>query len=241
MNNFIVCMPIYNENYGLLNFLEEFNQIEDLQEIIIINDASTDNSIQLLSSVQFSFKITLLSNKINLGHGPSTLKALSLASSSEFEIIVAVDGDGQFKVSDILKLVNILRSEDYDVVEGVRKFRNEPFFRKFSTFATKMLVFIRSLSWPSDANTPLRIYKKQALLKILNLIPKNLMTPNIYISSVTRKYKLKFVEVPVRSLPRRNTDSTGTMWGTAKVNFLPTKRFLVFCIRASKQWFQIKI
>ena len=60
-------IPVFNkEKYIKETILSVFNQTYDNYEIIIINDASTDNSLKIIEEV-ISDKAVIINNKNNLG------------------------------------------------------------------------------------------------------------------------------------------------------------------------------
>ena len=64
------------------------------------------------------------------------------------------------------------------------------------------MIFSKTLNWPKDANTPLRVYKKHVLEDLLKSVPGDSIIPNLHISKLTRKKRLNFKEIRVMSLPR---------------------------------------
>lgn len=235
-----VTMPAYNEADGICGFLQDLFEVFSEYElkIIVINDKSTDETSLVLSELKGknpTWDLNIIDCVTNMGHGPATLRGLHLALLDDNDFIVAIDGDGQFIPEQILSALEIAVSKNYDIVECVRTNRREPKFRKVSTLATRILIYVALRSLPKDANTPLRIYKPSALSKILFGIPNNLLTPNLLISGATRILIQNFYEMPVVSLPRRGVSEKGTSWNQKSIAF-PSKRFLKFCGAALMQY-----
>jgi len=234
-----VVMPAYNEEEGLLGFLTELNlHLCDWQpEFIVINDVSTDGTRDAVESIRaMGIKCKVITNEKNLGHGPSTLRALKEGLETGCDYVLAIDGDGQFLGADVAKLVETMNSGNYEVVEGVRCHRGGPLYRRVVSLATRTLVQTRARMRPTDANTPLRIYQPKTLHALLSIIPDNASTPNLLISAITRRQGIRYTEVNVESIPRRGTDIGGSTW-KAKTKILPSKRFIIFCASAARQWF----
>jgi len=239
----VFTMPVYNEVEGIVDFCQEIFETFKMfdVEIVLVNDRSSDNSEYVISSKlipKYNSKVTLINNQINLGHGPSTLIGMRQALlSQDLEIIITVDGDGQFRSDEILTLVNHHQELKLEITEGVRINREDPYFRKISTGVCKLLVFVVSGKIPKDGNTCLRIYTPNSLRTVIKEIPSNFLIPNLLISAFTRKFKLKFDQVEINSIPRRGANPIGSTW-KQKFSFLPSKRFVKFCFRATLQWFQ---
>lgn len=242
----VITMPAYNESDGISEFLTEIASALELSDfrIVVIDDCSKDNTIDVLvnlGSNRLAGKLVFKASPVNRGHGPTTMFALREALGMQTNLVVAVDGDGQFLGADIKKLIEIQQSSDSDVCEGVRRGRKEPWFRRITTMAVRLLVAVKARSRPPrDANTPLRVYRSEVLVELLRDIPDDCLVPNLMISVKCRRSRLKITEVPVKSLPRRGGDLRGgTMFGTQRL--LPTRRFVRFVSKAIIQFISIKL
>jgi dolichol-phosphate mannosyltransferase len=233
----VVAMPAYNEARGVREFLEEVVSAMSPHDIalVVADDCSTDNTLHVLASLRLSHPLIVLPAERNLGHGPTTLRALRESLEHKPDVVVAVDGDGQFTGEDMRRLVDLLTSQGFDLVEGVRVGRNDPFFRRVTSWATQTLVQSRIGERPRDANTPLRIYRPPVLEALLQAVPANSITPNLLISALSRVSVLNISEEQVTSVPRRGGNPAGTNWRGRHAS-VPSTRFLKFCLQAGRQW-----
>jgi len=232
-----VTMPAWNEAEGIGGFIEELHASLSIWNptFIVVDDCSTDTTADVVNSLGSMRSVILSTNEKNAGHGPSTVRGLQLALAESPEVVIALDGDGQFLGPDVSKCLTEFLSSDADIVEGVRKNRHDPLFRRITTHASRLLVWSRCRRLPTDANTPLRVYKPEKLRIMLNRIPDNAMTPNLLISSLSRKLQMNIYEVEVSFIPRRGENEVGTSWGTTRRQ-VPSKRFAIFCANAAVQW-----
>jgi dolichol-phosphate mannosyltransferase len=233
-----VVMPAYNEAEGIQTFLNELALAlrSWSPNFVVVNDCSKDGtSEEVLSLARQGFPVELRNNEHNSGHGISTLRALSAGLQSGADIIIAIDGDGQFRGEDVALTLSSLEG-DVVIVEGVRTHRDDPAFRRVVSLTTRLLVFFRTGSYPKDANTPLRLYRRATLEKLLGMVPSETPVPNLFISALTRKNKLNYLEIEVRSRDRLGAEVTGSTWGKG-VSWLPSKRFLRFTVGAVRSWF----
>jgi glycosyltransferase involved in cell wall biosynthesis len=230
-----ITMPCFNEAEGLEGFIEElFSELDIyLVKIIIINDNSTDDTLFVINKLLSRFpKVICHTNKVNLGHGPSSVIGMRLALETQSEYILTIDGDGQFLPLEIKEFLQNESLSDFEVLEGVRKKRKDPYFRKIVTFLLRVMVYFSTKKFPSDANTPLRLYHRSTLEKLLTSIDPSSPTPNLRISILSRKLNLKIQQREFTSIVRRGHSQTGTTW-KSKRDYLPSKRFLSFCFRAA--------
>lgn len=235
-----VVMPAYNEESGIEEFISELNAHLDKWEptFFIVDDCSKDQTaIVAASLLKQGVIVRVVPNEVNSGHGPSTVKALQLGLAVEPELIVAIDGDGQFFGSDVEKVVQLMLDSNCEIAEGVRTQRGDPLYRQVVSLMTRLLVFSRSRQFPRDANTPLRVYRPTALMRHLDTLKPETMIPNLVISANSRRWKMKVLEIGVRSIPRRGVDQSSITWGKSRRQ-LPTRRFLKFCVGATKDFFR---
>jgi glycosyltransferase involved in cell wall biosynthesis len=237
----VVAMPVFNEAEGITEFLEEIasNFYPIKIAFVVVDDASTDSTQSQLENFMQNgnTQMRVIKNSNNLGHGPSTIKAIDNAISLGSPYVMTVDGDGQFKGSEMRQMFDFQVKNNYQVVEGLRTNRNEPVFRKITSMCTRLLVFMRSHKLPQDANTPLRVYETDRLLQIRKELGSDFLTPNLHISQCIRSelFDYQYGTFNVQSLSRRGSVKTGTMW-RSKRQRLPSKRFLQFMIKATRQW-----
>ena len=230
-------MPAYNEAEGIVSFINEINEAlsEYPRSFVVVDDRSTDATPTVLAQLaNQGIPVEVHTNSQNSGHGPSTMRALKFGLESGAEIVIAVDGDGQFTGFDIARAVDKIISGPWNLIEGVRTKRTDPLYRKIPTLATRLLVWSRVQQLPADANTPLRLYQRQALSDLISLLPSTALTPNLLMSAHSRNRNIQLLEMPVRSIPRRGSSSVGSTWGRGSL--IPSKRFVRFCWDATREW-----
>lgn len=164
MKKFSIVIPVYNESCCISNLLIEIeNSLKDLYdyEIIIVNDSSTDNTLEILEKLKTQYKLIILTNKKNLGQSHSILKGVN---KSIFETIVTMDGDGQNNPNDIPTLVDKYFSTNCDLVSGIRKIRQDSFVKIFSS---KIANFVRSKYLNDDCKDTgcaLKVFNRKTFL-----------------------------------------------------------------------------
>tara|TARA_E500000178_G_C16958501_1_gene724860 strand:+ start:713 stop:1426 length:714 start_codon:yes stop_codon:yes gene_type:complete len=163
--NFSIVIPIYNESENIINLLNEiFDNIasENNFEIILIDDYSSDNSIQLIQKYMNNQKnIILLTNKKNMGQSFSLVKGIK---NSKNDIIVTLDGDGQNHPKDINKMVEKYIINNCNLVSGIRKTRIDS---KTKIITSKIANKIRSFLLNDkceDTGCGLKVFNKKIFL-----------------------------------------------------------------------------
>lgn len=111
-----VVVPCYNEEKTIKQLITRVLEQDAVREVIIINDASTDNSRKLINELKDQ-RIVFLENSINLGKGASVKKGFQIATS---EYVLIQDADLEYSPEEYPRLLNPLVSGYADVVFGSR-------------------------------------------------------------------------------------------------------------------------
>ena len=241
----LVVMPAYNEADGIANFIEELHKTFSAEKILVSyhvqDDASTDATINVLCNVRqrLNINMSVVSNERNLGHGPTSLRALSFGAHSDADLVLHIDGDGQFSADDILHVVRVCMESGKAVV-GQRVARSDPYYRHYITKGLRLWVSVLARNFGvKDPNSPLRIQTRQDLQQFLEIAPSNSMIPSVWWSVYhIRGGSIQYV--PVTSRDRRGSNSVGTMWGKGRtMKILPPRRLLLFSFSAFRESFKI--
>ncbi len=112
-----IIIPVYNTEKYLRKCLDSVvNQTYKNIEIIVINDASTDQSLNILKSYASIYKnIQIINNQFNLGVGASRNKGLQETNG---EYIYFLDSDDEITYNAIERLVNLSLSYNSPLVEA---------------------------------------------------------------------------------------------------------------------------
>jgi glycosyltransferase involved in cell wall biosynthesis len=124
-----IIIPCFNENITIIKFLEELGQIidgmDETFECVVVNDSSTDNTLQMLQEYQSlskRTKITILSLNYNVGHQGAIYQGLLYANKRDFDYVIVLDGDGEDDPNAIRQLV---KKKGYGIVHVLRGKRSE--------------------------------------------------------------------------------------------------------------------
>lgn len=112
----LVIMPAYNESAVIGPVIEGLLTAAILADILVINDGSTDDTEQVVSS----YPVMWVSHPCNLGYGAALQTGYLFASKMGYRFVVQFDADGQHSVDDLQRLLLSLRSGGSDVVIGTR-------------------------------------------------------------------------------------------------------------------------
>jgi glycosyltransferase involved in cell wall biosynthesis len=126
-----VFFPCYNDSHtigGLVEVAElALRQITDDFEIIVVNDASTDNSAEILTALQKTRpSLRVIEHASNRGYGGALGSGFRSAVK---DYVFYTDGDAQYDPSELVTLAQAMRP-GVDVVNGYKISRQDPWYRQ---------------------------------------------------------------------------------------------------------------
>ena len=157
----IACIPAFNEGDRIRKVVSEVSQFVD--KVIVCDDGSNDNT-QMEAESAGAYVIV---HKKNMGKGAAMKSLFEFAKSSNTDVIVTIDADGQFLPKEIPKLVKSLTEQNADIVVGYR-FDDKTEMPKYRKVGNKMLDKITNIaeSLPiRDTQSGFRSYSKNAIKK----------------------------------------------------------------------------
>ena len=110
-------LPIFNEEKTVANVLSVLLKSEQLDEVIVVDDASTDNSLNIVKSFQ-SNKLKIIHLRKNLGKSGAVKVAVKKTTA---DILFFCDGDlHNFTSQHISQLLKPLKEGEYLMTVGIR-------------------------------------------------------------------------------------------------------------------------
>ena len=108
-----IVLPAKNEARAIQQTVKAIRQLNRVDEIIVVNDGSTDDTAQIAE--QAGAKV--ISHPYSKGNGAAIKTG---ARNAIGDVIVFMDADGQHDANDILKLIEKIE-QGYDLVVGARQ------------------------------------------------------------------------------------------------------------------------
>jgi glycosyltransferase involved in cell wall biosynthesis len=113
-----IIIPVYNERNTIRRLLDRVTVCGvDIHEILVVDDASTDGTHELLDALPVTGLFKVLRHERNLGKGAAVATGLAQASG---DVVVIQDGDLEYDPSDLPELVAPILADEADVVFGSR-------------------------------------------------------------------------------------------------------------------------
>jgi glycosyltransferase involved in cell wall biosynthesis len=195
----IIQIPCLNEEHTLPKTMEDLpKQIDgiDTIEILIIDDGSTDKTVEVAKSLGVHHVLQFTNNK---GLAKAFISGINQSLKLGADIIVNTDADNQYFGGDIVKLIQPILKKDADIVIGDRQVETIRHFSPVKIFLQKFGSWIvRQLSGTEvpDATSGFRAYSRDAALQ-LNVVSDFTYTIETIISA--GKKNLAITHVPVKT------------------------------------------
>ena len=244
-SNVSVIIPIYNEELNIEYVIEGVEKY--CQNIIVVDDKSTDNSYEIIKNLQnkYSEKIIILQNDKNSGIGFSVKKGMKKALELNNDIIIKFDGDNQHLPQDIPKFTTKLINEKFDLIKGNRFLISEfskpmPNLKILENLITTNLQKLVSGNYEiSDPNNGFLALKKAVLNKVdFKKLKNNYYFENsllIIISSMG----FKIGEVPIKTIYQDEKSSIPIF--TASIKLIPTFMYFFYLRNVLNARFNLSI
>ncbi|HTI93690.1 MAG TPA: glycosyltransferase family 2 protein [Puia sp.] len=178
-----IVIPVYNEeqNLGALlrDWQNKFKTTGVSSKIILIDDGSKDNSLQLLKALQQKDPALYVQTQTNAGHGPAILKGYRLALEAEW--VFQIDSDHQLDTRAFTRLWE--NRDQYDLLLAERTEKNASLPRRCVSVFSKAVVRLLYGSGIRDVNSPYRLMRASELRKALERIPEDSFAPNVLLTS----------------------------------------------------------
>lgn len=202
----VIQIPCYNEEKALPITLKDLpKKIEGIDEIevLIIDDGSKDNTVEVAKSLG-------VKHVVNMPHNCGLAKAFvaGLQKSLEIgaDIIVNTDADNQYCANDIEKLVKPILAGDADIVIGTRPVSKIEHFSPLKKLLQKLgscVMRLISSTEVEDAPSGFRAFSRNSALQ-LNVFDNYTYTLETIIQARAKGLILKCVPINVNADLRKS-------------------------------------
>ena len=208
-----VVLPAYNEADGLPSLLKKIREVFAANgrcyHVIVVDDASTDDTAMIASKATFDMPLTLISHEVNQNL-PGALRT-GLCSASKMaidgDVIITMDGDDTHPPGSINPLLQKV-AEGYDVVTASRyqpgsRVVGVPHFRVLMTYGAKWLFqTIMPIPGVRDYTCGYRAYRADILRETIDYYGDEFVTELGFscmadVLLKMRRFKYVFGEVPL--------------------------------------------
>ncbi len=114
-SRFVVAIPVFNERDHLLDVVAEVQNYAE--NIVIIDDGSTDGTTELLRSID---GVARIFHPENRGYGQALISSFRHTIENGYDWLVTMDCDEQHEPAFIPRFVEAAFEDDSDIISGSR-------------------------------------------------------------------------------------------------------------------------
>jgi glycosyltransferase involved in cell wall biosynthesis len=196
-----IVLPVYNEAGSLPGLIPEITavmqRLDRSYEILAVDDGSSDDSVAVLRSLQEQERnLRIVQFRRNFGQTAAFAAGFDYARGA---IIITMDADGQQDPADIPHVLEVMEEGDYDMANGWRQNRKEPFLtRKLPSMVANWLIANTSEIRLHDRGCSLKAFRRD-LVKQMHLYGEL----HRFLPEIASLIGVRIAEVPVNDRPRK--------------------------------------
>ena len=189
-----IILPAKNEAESLDKLLPVLRKNFPEEEIIVVNDGSTDNTVELCKQNQ----VTVITHIYSMGNGAAIKTGARNASG---DILMFMDADGQHNPEDINRLLEKIH-EGYDMAVGARQLNTHASLpRRIGNTVYNKLASIMTGYPIEDLTSGFRAARARHFRKFLYLLPNKFSYPTTSTMAFFRS-GLAVAYVPIKAMSR---------------------------------------
>jgi glycosyltransferase involved in cell wall biosynthesis len=209
-----VVMPVYNEAATLEQSILRLLACCDVDELIVVDDGSSDDTLAILSRLQESPSVSVLRHATNQGKGAALKTGFTQASG---DVVIVQDADLEYDPIDLGALVEPILHDEADVVFGTRFCHGRPAGIRFISYVANRVitaffnvVFRQRLT---DVETCYKVMRRDVLQQIAPTLVENRFGVEIELTArIVKIANVRIAEVPIRYSPRTRAQGKKIGW-----------------------------
>jgi len=203
-------LPAYNEEVlieqAVRRVVGVLHDLTDDYEVVVTNDGSRDRTGEILAALQSaepSLYLRIVTHPVNQGYGAALASGFDAARN---ELIFMTDGDEQFDVAELARLLPLMDPAT-DLVIGWRETRADPPLRLFNAWGWKQLINGLFGYTARDVDCAFKLFRRSVWQSVTVHARGATFSAELLIKARRLGYQVK--ELPVSHFPRTAGSATG--------------------------------
>lgn len=199
MKKLLLIVPAFNEEKNLPELVNKINEVQNTMPIkvdtLIINDFSTDNTKEVLKTLE---NVNFINLPCNLGIGGAVQTGYKYAKENDYDYAIQIDGDGQHNPKYIKQAYEEIE-KGYNFVIGSRFINNQgfqsSFVRRLGINFFYYLIRILTREKITDATSGFRLCDRKVIDLFSRYYPADYPEPETLMILISNGFKV--TEIPV--------------------------------------------
>ncbi len=206
-DSLVIVIPAYNEEETILSVLKEWYPVIELHNgggnsrLLVVNDGSKDQTEEILRNFSLDHPLFAYVTRKNGGHGAAVWNGYRIALDQKADYIFQTDSDGQTSAADFQKFWE--QRDREGAVMGRRISRPDGRGRLLVSRVLSLMIRLIFRVTAEDANCPYRLFGRNALLKAMELVPREYDLTNVILRVACGKLGIRVQILPVHFRKRQ--------------------------------------
>jgi len=208
-----VIIPVYNEEKTILAVIEKVLRLEFVLEVIVVDDGSTDGTVELLKNAAFDSRVKPVFHSRNLGKGAALRTGFSRVTGG---IAAIQDADLKYDPDEFRELIKPLSAGVADVVYGTRLSGGKPqrvhlFWHKLGN---GLLTFITDLLYNTTLTDMETCYKmlRREVLETITIKSNGFSVEPELTAKICKNKQWRVYEIPISYYGRSYAEGKKITW-----------------------------
>lgn len=190
-----VIIPVYNHGPQIGEVIRRTQKLG--LPVFVVDDGSTDGTAENIAAID---GIIVLHHSSNTGKGAALLTGFMAAGEKGYDWAITLDGDGQHRPEDAIKLLDAVNDADRSIVIGKRQGmvgkKNVPWTSRFGRKFSNFWVWAAGGPWVEDSQSGFRLYPLPEVLTLDVKARRYQFEVEVLVKA--RQQGIKTKEVPVQ-------------------------------------------
>ncbi|MEK4756021.1 glycosyltransferase family 2 protein [Priestia sp. FSL R5-0597] len=194
----LIIIPAYNEEDNIIDTVSNVKRMNNF-DYIVVNDGSKDKTQEILNSNNFNH----LDLPINLGIGGAMQTGYKYALKNDYDYAIQLDADGQHNPKDLVKLIDEIDINHFDMVIGSRFIEKTDYrgslTRRVGIYYFYKLIHILTGKKVTDPTSGYRVVNKKIIKEFSNYYPQDYPEVEVVVDLAKKGYNIHETRVDMNS------------------------------------------
>jgi len=196
INNVYILIPLYNEESKISEVVKGLKKY--FSNIVIVNDGSTDSSIDVIKDLD----VIAINHLLNLGQGAAISTGINFIKTlNNADAVITFDADGQHSIEDAIAFADEIIKCEENIIFGSRFLNHRMNIPPMKRFVLSFITFVTNKIMKmslTDTHNGLKAYKKN-ILKYIKIEIDGFAFESEIIKIVS-KNKISYKELPTNTI-----------------------------------------